>query len=62
MASVLGYPSTVWTVPSTRAGYPWIPIIAPFIGSCLGAWLYDVFGENPPISGSAMKECMLTEC
>ncbi|KAI7473305.1 hypothetical protein KC351_g11196 [Hortaea werneckii] len=42
MASVIGYPNTIWTLPYTFPGYPWIPIIVPFIGACFGAWLYDV--------------------
>ncbi|KAI6840841.1 hypothetical protein KC340_g13985 [Hortaea werneckii] len=42
MASVIGYPNTIWTLPYTFSGYPWIPTIVPFIGACFGAWLYDV--------------------
>ncbi|RMZ10587.1 hypothetical protein D0862_03194 [Hortaea werneckii] len=42
MASVIGYPNTIWTLPYTFSGYPWIPTIVPFIGACFVAWLYDV--------------------
>ncbi|RMY40390.1 hypothetical protein D0865_12572 [Hortaea werneckii] len=42
MASVIGYPNAIWTLPYTFSGYPWIPIVVPFIGACFGAWLYDI--------------------
>ncbi|KAF2723344.1 aquaporin-like protein, partial [Polychaeton citri CBS 116435] len=47
MLSCLGYPKEIWT---TSGGYPWIPVIMPIVGSCFGAWLYDVFvftGASP---------------
>lgn len=37
--SAIGYPKTVWTM---GAGYARIQTVAPVMGACFGAWMYDV--------------------
>lgn len=50
VTSMIGYGSKVWT---TGNYYFWVPIIAPFIGSALGGFFYDLFiytGDESPLN------------
>jgi aquaglyceroporin related protein len=47
MSYALGYGHDVW---SAGGYYFWIPMVAPFMGTAFGGWLYDMFiftGESP---------------
>lgn len=47
MTACLGYGTAVW---SAGDYYFWVPIVAPFCGCVVGAFLYDAFvytGESP---------------
>lgn len=47
MSFFLGYGHDVW---AAGGYYFWIPMVAPFLGTCFGGFLYDVFmftGESP---------------
>lgn len=49
-ASVVGYPSEMWTI---YHHYFWVPLSCPFIGALLGAFLYDLLvyqGEDSPLN------------
>jgi hypothetical protein len=60
MSFALGYGGEVW---SAGGHYFWIPMVAPFIGTTFGGWLYDMFlftGKNITSKSTTRNQNSLT--